>query len=335
MQPALFGTSKQKSKVLCQLCPHFCLLNPGQYGKCGVRVNQDGELFTENYGILSAVSTDPVEKKPLYHFHPGRSILSIGSYGCNMSCDFCQNCEISQVEQGVTARLPFRDPEDIVQKATLHRENIGLAYTYNEPVIYFEYMLECAKLVREQGMKNVMVTNGFINRKPLEAILPLMDAFNVDLKAFTNKFYVRRTGSRLQPVLEAIRMIARSGTHLELTFLMIPGYNDQPQEWKEMIDWIADHCGENAILHVSRYFPRHKLQSSPTPLETIRDFVQIAGRRIRYVYPGNIPQLQSHTYCPACGNLLISRNLYHAEVKGIGSDGSCDRCDMKINGVFN
>ncbi len=334
MYPALFFRSREDSKVQCQLCPHYCILKTDQYGKCHVRVNRDGKLVTENFGVLSAVATDPLEKKPLYHFYPGRSILSIGSYGCNMSCDFCQNSEISQVCQGILANSPFRDPGDLVQKAELHRDNIGLAYTYNEPVIFYEFMLECARQVRERGMKNVMVTNGYINREPLEMLLPLMDALNVDLKAFSNRFYVRRTGSRLQPVLDTISRIVSNGTHLELTFLIIPGYNDNDQEWKEMISWISDHCGTDTILHVSRYFPRHRMNNPPTPLKTIERFVAMAREKIRYVYPGNTPQLESHTLCPGCGNMLVSRNLYQSEVSGIGSNGTCKKCGLKIKGVF-
>ncbi len=184
MHPASYYNSTVGLQVQCKLCPHECRLLPGQSGKCKTRVNRAGELYTLSYGILSAISKDPVEKKPFYHFLPGHSVLSIGSFGCNFSCDFCQNCNISQPEEEVFSQYPARAPSDMVDKALHHKENIGLAYTYNEPTIYFEYMLECAALLKEHGLMNVMVTNGYINREPLEEILPYMDAFNIDLKSF-------------------------------------------------------------------------------------------------------------------------------------------------------
>ncbi len=335
MQPASFYTHVDEMTVQCHLCPHECVLPPDHYGKCNTRVNREGSLFTESYGVLSGISTDPIEKKPLYHFLPGRSILSIGSFGCNLSCDFCQNCEISQITPQLISHHPSREPWDIVGKALLHRENIGLAYTYNEPTVYYEYMVRCASMIKEQKLRNVMVTNGFISKEPLEALLPLIDAFNVDLKSFREEFYRSRTKSHVRPVLETIRRIAESESHLELTFLIIPGLNDSDGEWGDMINWIYNYCGPDAILHVSRYFPRYKLDNPPTPLKTIQRFADLAGERIRYVYPGNTPQLESHTFCPGCGNLLIERNHYHSRMTGMGTDGQCDRCQTEINGVFN
>jgi len=321
-------------KVLCLLCPHSCLLVPDQYGKCKTRVNLDGELITESYGILSAISTDPIEKKPLYHFHPGRSILSIGSFGCNMTCDFCQNCEISQIDHRIFSHHPSRDPEDIVHKALLHQDNIGLAYTYNEPTIYYEYMIRCAELIKENNQCNVMVTNGFINKEPLDMLLPYLDAINLDLKSFRNEFYRDRAGATLTPVLNSIERIVKSGTHLELTFLIIPGLNDTTGEWKDMIDWIANICGPHTVLHVSRYFPRYKMNIPPTPLSTIERFMDLARKKLHYVYPGNTPQIESHTYCPDCGELLIERFLYNTSVSGIDDSGSCTHCHYRIQGVF-
>jgi len=335
MQEALFYKQLEKQEVQCLLCPHRCIVKPLQYGKCKTRVNRDGKLFTESYGILSAISSDPIEKKPLYHFFPGHSILSIGSFGCNLRCDFCQNCNISQIDKKILSRHSSRDPEDITSKAVMHRNNIGLAYTYNEPTVYYEYMIRCAALIKEQNLRNVVVTNGYINPAPLEDLIPYIDAFNVDLKSFRDLFYNKRSGASLAPVLETIRNIARSGKHLELTFLIIPDYNDDDKEWEEMIDWIADHCGKSAVLHVSRYFPYFKMDKPPTPLTTIKRFIEMARERIDYVYPGNTPQLDNHSYCPACGNLLIERFLYTANVAGIGAAGSCSKCNKEINGVFN
>jgi pyruvate formate lyase activating enzyme len=180
-----------------------------------------------------------------------------------------------------------------------------------------------------------MVTNGYINPEPLEDLFPFMDAFNVDLKSFRNLFYKKRSGASLHPVLETIHRIARSNRHLELTFLIIPDHNDDESEWKEMLDWISDHCGKNTILHVSRYYPCYKMDNPPTPLATIRRFIEMARERIDYVYPGNTPQLDNHTYCPACGNLLIERFLYDATVKGITLDNLCSKCKHEIIGFFN
>jgi len=180
-----------------------------------------------------------------------------------------------------------------------------------------------------------MVTNGYINTLPLDDLLPLIDAFNVDLKSFRNTFYRNRSGASLKPVLNTISRIAKSDCHLELTFLIIPGHNDGEKEWKEMLGWISEHCGRDTVLHVSRYFPRFKMHKPPTPLSTIEKFLELARESLDYVYPGNAPQMDNHTYCRVCGNLLIERNNYNAAVKGIGSDGNCSRCNRKINGVFS
>jgi len=335
MQEALYYKELGNERVGCLLCPHGCIIEPGQFGECRTRQNRNGRLYTESYGILSSISTDPVEKKPLYHFLPGHSILSIGSFGCNLACDFCQNCEISQIDQRIFSRRPFRDPDDVVNKALLHKNNIGLAYTYNEPTVYYEYMFKCAELIKEKGLSNVMVTNGYINPAPLEELFPFLDAFNVDLKSFRNQFYRDRSNASLKPVLRTIARIAKSGKHLELTFLIIPDLNDDENEWKEMIQWISDNCGRSAILHVSRYFPHFKMNKPPTPISTIQAFIELAREKIDYIYPGNTPQLDNHTYCPDCGNLLIERFLYDSRLKGIGPYGNCTSCNSKIVGVFD
>lgn len=335
MYPAFYYKNTVGRQVQCTLCPHLCALLPGEVGKCQTRTNKGGRLYTINYGLLSAVSTDPIEKKPLYHFFPGSSILSIGSLGCNLNCDFCQNCHISQPDPERFSQYPYREPADIVQKALFHKDSIGLAYTYNEPTVFFEYMMECASQLREQGLKNVMVSNGFINQKPLGALLKYIDAFNIDLKSFRNDFYRQRASATLRPILDTISTVASSGTHLELTFLIIPGYNDSLSEWKEIVSWISEHCGGDSILHVSKYFPRHKLNSSPTPTETMERFINLARERIKYVYPGNNPQLDNHTHCPACGSLLIEREVYSTKIVGLTPEGKCRQCRKAIKGVFN
>ncbi len=335
MYPATYYKSTLSRQVQCTLCPHNCNLLPGEVGRCLTRTNNGGRLYSLTYGLISAISTDPVEKKPLYHFLPGRSILSIGGLGCNLTCDFCQNCNISQPDPETFSQYPFREPADIVQKALLHRDNIGLAYTYNEPTVYYEYMIECAMQMRSHGLRNVMVTNGFINQEPLRELLKYMDAFNIDLKSFRNDFYKQRSAASLRPILDAITTVASSGVHLELTFLIIPGYNDSAGEWKDMIRWIEDNCGSDSILHVSKYFPRHKLKSSPTPTRTMESFMDAAREKIHYVYPGNNPQLNNHTHCPACGTMLIEREVYNTKIVGLTSQGTCSQCHTKIKGVFS
>lgn len=334
MHAAAHYKIKENRKVQCTLCPHYCLLEPGEYGKCKSRVNRDGKLFSESYGILSAISLDPIEKKPLYHFFPGKSILSLGSFGCNMSCDFCQNCEISQIDHRIFSHHPTRDPDDMVGKAVLRQDNIGLAFTYNEPSINFEYILKCAELIKEKDRRNVMVTNGYVNKGPLVELLHVIDAFNVDLKSFRNEFYRHRAGASLTPVLTTIEQIAKSDKHLELTFLIIPGLNDERKEWTDMIDWIHRVCGRETVMHVSRYFPRHKLTNPPTPLNVMQDFMDLAREKLLYVYPGNTPQLDSHTRCPGCGETLIQRFLYNTSLTGMDEQGSCKSCNYQIEGVF-
>ncbi len=334
MHPASYYRNTLSRQVQCELCPHMCRLMPGENGRCNTRTNRGGRLYSMGYGAISGVSIDPVEKKPLYHFMPGSSILSIGSFGCNLSCDFCQNCEISQVDPEVFAQHPQRAPADMVQKAVLHRDSIGLAYTYNEPTVYYEYMMECAMQIHEQGLVNVMVSNGFIKQEPLKALLKYIDAFNIDLKSFRNDFYKQRSAATLRPVLDAISTVASSDKHLELTFLIIPDYNDTPAEWKEMITWIETNCGADTILHVSKYFPRYKLKSSPTPARTMESFMDAARERIHYVYPGNNPQLDTRTYCPSCGTLLIEREVYKTRITGLTAQGTCSKCKMQIKGVF-
>ncbi|MFO7668966.1 MAG: AmmeMemoRadiSam system radical SAM enzyme [Bacteroidales bacterium] len=335
MYPATYYKNSGSLQVRCTLCPHNCNLLPGENGRCKTRTNKGGRLYSITYGLLSAITVDPIEKKPLYHFLPGSSILSIGGLGCNLTCDFCQNCNISQPDPDTFSQYPYREPADIVQKALLQKDNIGLAYTYNEPTIYYEYMIECAEQLRNHGLKNVMVTNGFINQEPLKELLRFMDAFNIDLKSFRNDFYRQRSSATLRPVLDAIAIVASSGVHLELTFLMIPGYNDSPGEWREMIRWIEENCGADTILHVSKFFPRHKLNSPPTPTLTMERFMDAARERIHYVYPGNNPQLDSHTHCPGCGTILIEREGYKTKVTALTSQGTCNHCQMKIKGLFN
>jgi len=317
-------------KLKCLLCPHSCIISPGERGICGVRENRNHEIAPETYGVISGYALDPVEKKPLYHFYPGRNILSVGSFGCNLKCDFCQNYHISQ--NSSTQGAPRLSPEELVSRALKAEHNIGIAYTYNEPVIWYEYMSDCAKLAAGQGLKNVMVTNGFINRKPLEALTEIIDAFNIDLKAFNGEYYRKYTGASLKPVLDTISEVASSGRHLEITTLIIPRLNDSADDMKREAEWIAENAGSRVPLHISRYFPMYKRDDPATPLETIFTLQEVASEYLDFVYTGNVSATMpgSETLCPVCNELLISRTGYHTTVTGLTPDGKCIRCQEQI-----
>ena len=238
MQEALFYTKLENDKVQCTLCPWNCELQPGQTGNCKVRENINGKLITHVYNKVAALGTDPIEKKPLYHFYPGKNILSIGEVGCNLHCNFCQNHRISQCYATNFKNFHEITSEQIVTEATKTYQNIGIAFTYNEPFTFYEFMLEIAKLARLKGLKNVVVSNGYINKESLKMALPFIDAFNIDLKAFTNEFYQKQTKGKLEPVLQTLKSIAKSKSHLEITNLVIPGLNDDKDLFEKMIKWI-------------------------------------------------------------------------------------------------
>ncbi len=316
--------------VRCLLCPHNCSIRPGGRGICGVRENSGGELILITSGIISGMALDPVEKKPLYHFHPGSAILSVGSYGCNLKCDFCQNFHISQ-NISTDRSLRF-EPGELVRQATMTRGNLGIAYTYNEPVIWFEYIMECAELAASNNLHNVLISNGYINSGPLNELIRVIDAFNIDLKAFSNDFYRRYTGSSLQPVLESIKSVASSGRHLEITTLILPGLNDSPDEMKREAEWIAENAGQEVPLHLSRYFPMYRRNTPATPPETISRLRDIASEFLHYVYTGNMSgdDTGSDTRCPSCNSVVIRRSGYSIQLTGLTDDGSCIKCNRQI-----
>jgi pyruvate formate lyase activating enzyme len=332
MHQAVFYSKGTNDSVICELCPQNCSITPGNYGVCGARLNHKGRLLADNYGKITALHSDPIEKKPLYHFYPGSKILSVGSYGCNLNCTFCQNYHISQPD--FHSSLPYKhyDPKEIVDMAMTVENNIGVAYTYNEPVISFEFAKDTAILVREKGLKNVMVSNGFINPGPLSELLEVIDAFNIDLKAFSNDFYRNVTQSKLQPVLKTLKAIAATNAHLEITHLVIPGLNDDRKQFREMVKWIAGELGKYTPLHISRYFPQHKLKTDPTPPETISEFYITAKKHLVYVFPGNIHTYGgvSDTHCPGCGITVIERGGYTATLKNMTTDGKCSKCNFQI-----
>jgi pyruvate formate lyase activating enzyme len=318
-------------KVRCLLCPHKCLIHEGKTGTCKVRRNEQGKLYTEIYGKLSSINFDPIEKKPLYHYYPGFIILSIGTVGCNMHCKCCQNWQISQTS---VEDFPFRNYygiEDIVNIAKSREKNIGIAFTYNEPGIWIEYVLDVARQIKAAGMKNVMVSNGFINPEPLDELLTLIDAFNIDLKAFSDNFYQRIAGARLEPVLTALKKIAKSGKHLEITNLVIPGLNDNDKEFLSMVKWIAGELGHETVLHLSRYHPMFRMEIESTPPATLQQLAETAGRYLSYVYVGNLEIREFRdTRCPNCKSVLVKRLGYHTEIKAVDENGACMRCHKKV-----
>ncbi|MBU1808231.1 MAG: AmmeMemoRadiSam system radical SAM enzyme [Candidatus Omnitrophica bacterium] len=280
---ALFYEKLETRKVRCRLCPTECLIAEGHRGACGVRVNKGGILYSEVYGRITSASLDPIEKKPLYRYHPGEYIYSIGAKGCNLHCDFCQNWQISQSPD---ARLEDITPEEVISRAK-SLKSFGIAYTYNEPFIWYEFVLECAKLARKNNLENVLVTNGYVNIKPLEEMLPYIGAMNIDLKAFNKKFYTKICAGRLESVLDVIKRAGKS-CHIELTTLVIPGLNDSEKEIRDEAQWICDNAGPETPLHLSRYFPCYKMKLPPTPLETLERAREIAMESLKYVYLGNV-----------------------------------------------
>ena len=274
-------------KTVCGLCPHHCALEPGQSGLCRARTNRDGMVECSNYGRVTALALDPVEKKPLRRFYPGSFILSVGSYGCNLRCPFCQNSEISMT--GPQIGTVMVTPEELTAKAVeLSRQpggNLGAAFTYNEPLIGWEYVRDCAVLLRKAGLKTVLVTNGYICEEPLRELLPLIDAMNIDLKGFTERYY-RWLGGDLETVKRAIA-ISAAQCHVEVTTLIVPGQNDAEPEMEAEASWLASVSPEIA-LHIARFFPRYRLEDvNPTPVNTVYRLCDIAREHLKYVYPGN------------------------------------------------
>lgn len=273
-------------KTVCRICPHACYIEEGKLGLCRARGNVDGEIVDLNYGRLTAAALDPIEKKPLARFFPGSFILSVGSYGCNFHCGFCQNNGVSMC--GPETSYTSYSPEELVKTAVslIPRGNIGVAYTYNEPLIGFEYVRDTSRLVHAADLKNVVVTNGYINEGPLEELLPLIDAMNIDLKAFSDQFY-KDIGGDLETVKRSIELASKK-CHVEVTTLIVPGLNDSDEEMGELSAWLAS-VSPDIPLHVTRFFPRYKMcDAQPTDISRLLHLADIARRHLRYVYEGNI-----------------------------------------------
>jgi pyruvate formate lyase activating enzyme len=320
---------KYSNYTECRLCPHFCKIAPGKKGICGVRWNNDGEIELTTYGVISGKSLDPIEKKPLYHFFPGHNILSVGSYGCNMRCDFCQNWHISQNHPEEIK--PNCKIESLLNEADSSFNNIGVAFTYNEPVIWFEFMRDAALRFKENGYYTVMVSNGYVNKDPLHEITGFIDAFNIDLKAFNETFYKKLTGADLEPVKETLRQIVKKGKHLEITTLIIPGRNDDVNEMRNEAEWIADELGEDVPLHLSRYFPMFKREDPPTPSETLARLFETASEYLKNVYVGNTDvSYGQNTFCNNCKTTVTERSGYKTRLMNLDKEGRCLKCGSLV-----
>ncbi|MBP6976694.1 MAG: AmmeMemoRadiSam system radical SAM enzyme [Bacteroidales bacterium] len=330
MHEALYY-EKRTDGVMCTLCPHFCHIRPDRTGICRSRFHRDRILVSGNYGKVSALHFDPIEKKPLYHFYPGRIIFSIGSTGCNLQCSFCQNAGISQVSPPEYTTSQEYTPGQLLNMAFQHHDNMGVAFTYNEPAVWYEYMFDIALLSHQAGLKNIMVTNGFINPAPLQQLMTVMDAFSVDLKAFTEEFYRKITRASLEPVKETLKCIRLAGKHLEITNLVIPTLNDDEAVFETMCRWIADELGAGTILHLSRYFPTYKMTIPGTAAQTLINLRHIAMKYLDYVFIGNITlQEGNDTVCARCGTTVISRRGYVTSISGLDPSGNCAKCGNPI-----
>ena len=319
---------KEQNLAACRLCPKLCTIRDGKYGFCRVRQNRGGTLYATNYGKVSSCALDAIEKKPLYQFYPGSQILSLGSVGCNLRCGFCQNWGIAHDNP------PTRDisSEMAVELARQQLErgypNIGIAYTYNEPFMWYEYVRDTARLAREAGLKNVLVTNGYVNETPLREILPYIDAMNIDVKGFTDEYYRESCKGRLEPVLRTVEIV-HPRCHVELTTLLVTGLNDSVEEISRLVDWVAS-LDREIPLHFSRYFPNFEVDLPATPLDTLRKARDIAREKLDYVYIGNAPQLDANdTVCPECGHNIITRLGFKARAVGL-EGGKCPVCGRAI-----
>ena len=323
MIEAAYYEKLDDSKVGCHLCPQECRIGDGAKGFCRVRSNDDGTLYSDIYERVLAANMDPIEKKPLYHFHPGTSIFSIGTRGCNQRCDFCQNWEMVQTDSPGT----YMSSDEVVGMAD-RGGSIGIAYTYNEPMIWFEFVLECARKVRARGLKNVLVTNGSVNPGPLEELLPFIDAMNIDVKSMDPEFYRKVCKSTLEPVLATARL-AKVACHVEITNLVIPTFNDSDALLARLIDFVAE-LGRDTPLHFSAYYPCYKMTVEPTPLATLQRAYRLARDKLDFVYMGNVrAQDAGNSCCPGCGQRVVERDGYITRV--VGLEGMhCSHCGKEL-----
>lgn len=324
-------------RVLCTLCPRYCKIGDGQTGFCFIRKNEGGRLVTLGYGQPAAIQIDPIEKKPLNHFLPGTEIFSMGTAGCNMGCFFCQNWDISKAKSDQVNSIPLT-PEAVVENA-VRNGCPSIAFTYNEPSIWAEYVIDISKAAHERGLKTVMVTNGYITPEAFADVYPWIDAANVDLKAFTDNFYQRVTLTHLAPVLDTLKRLKQeTQVWFEITNLLIPTHNDAEEETRQLAGWILENLGDSVPLHFTAFHPDFKLRDKPrTPHATLHRARQIALEfGMKFVYEGNVVCAESQiTSCPACRQVLIRRSWHDLLAYHISSQGTCAFCDAAIPGRFD
>jgi pyruvate formate lyase activating enzyme len=321
-------------RVRCRLCAHECTIAPDGRGICHVRENRDGKLMTLVYGELIARHVDPIEKKPLFHYYPGSLSYSIATAGCNFRCDWCQNADISQMPRDQHIILGDHVTAEEVVAAARARQCRSIAYTYTEPTVFFETTYDVARLAREAGIGNVYVTNGYMTAAAIESIAPYLDAANVDLKAFRDVTYRRYVGARLQPVLDSLKLMKRLGIWVEVTTLLIPDLNDDPEELSEAARFIADELGPDTPWHLSRFFPAYRMQHvSPTPECTVTRAIEIGkAAGLHYVYAGNSRQ-GADTLCHSCGATLIRRAGYRIVANAVTPENTCPKCGGPVAGM--
>jgi len=334
--PTRYWHQLEDGRIQCDLCPRACKLKEGQQGLCFVRSNQKQQIVLTTYGRSSGFCIDPIEKKPLNHFLPGTPILSFGTAGCNLACKFCQNWDVSKSRQ--MDRLADQAAPDVLARAAQKLGCRSVAYTYNDPVIFHEYAIDVAKECRERDIKSVAVTAGYICDEPRTEFFSYMDAANMDLKAFTERFYYKLTGGHLQPVLDTLRYLKHeTNVWFELTTLLIPDENDSETELEEMTQWVVENLGPDVPMHFTGFHPDWKmLDKLPTSAHTLSMARQIALKNgVRYAYTGNVHDKQGgSTYCHSCGNLLIGRDWYILSDWNLTADGKCNRCGTACAGVF-
>ncbi len=337
MEAYLYKRLKQ-DKVRCDLCSHRCVIEPGSRGRCQVRENRQGSLHTLVYGRLIAGNVDPIEKKPVFHLLPGHKSYSVATVGCNFKCLFCQNADIAQMPQDNQGTIAGRraDPQQVVDVA-LATGCRSIAYTYTEPTVFFEFVHDTARLAQEAGLKNVLVTNGYMSPEALEIIKDRVDAANVDLKSFRDEFYQTYCAAHLEPVKQTLRLMKSYGILVEVTTLIIPGLNDGPEELSALARFLANDLGKETPWHISRFHPTYRLTDRPaTPVQTLVKAWEI-GRQagLYHIYTGNVPgQAEENTYCHSCGKLLVERWGFGIRSNLI-ENGRCPECKQKIYGVFS
>ena len=338
--PAWLSKKLDDGRIICEACSQRCKLHEGEYGICGIRKVENGELRLLTYGLAAAMHIDPVEKKPMFNFLPGTKAFSFGTVGCNFSCKFCQNFDISQYPKEHNHQIFGEElsPQTAVELA-LENDCKSIAYTYNEPIVFFEYTYDTAKLAHEKGLKNIYVTSGYETHKAIDLLAPYVDGMNIDIKGFTDQFYKEICGARLKPVLDAVKYAHSKGIWIEITTLLIPGKNDSEEEIRGIAQFIYDL--DPAIpWHLSGFYPMYKmLDTPPTPPMTLRRAYEI-GREVglKYVYVGNIDdEDRESTYCPSCGKRVIDRRGHIGQyvTNMLDSEGTCPFCSYKLEGVWH